>query len=107
MFLDGARLGSLTVYADRAGAFDPADERVATLCVTHASLALTSVQRAQNLLTALGSRDTIGMAKGVLMERLRITSDAAFALLSERSQASGRKVVDVAARVVETGSVDV
>jgi AmiR/NasT family two-component response regulator len=52
---------------------------------------------------ALDSRDLIGQAKGVLMERYRITADTAFGILVRASQDTHRKVRDVAALVTETG----
>ena len=100
------QLGSLTLYAAQPDTFTAYDERVAALCATHAALALSSAQLVENLRIALVNRDTIGMAKGILMATTQLTEDEAFSYLAERSQRSGRKVVDVAARLVETGHVD-
>jgi AmiR/NasT family two-component response regulator len=54
---------------------------------------------------ALSSRDVIGQAKGILMERHGITADAAFSVLSCVSQAENIKLADVARRFVETGGL--
>ncbi|PRY50005.1 ANTAR domain-containing protein [Geodermatophilus tzadiensis] len=92
-------IGALSVYA--AG---EVPERTALGPVAaHAALALRSVQRIEHLAVALASRDVIGQAKGVLMERYRITADAAFGILVRASQDTHRKVRDVAALVTETG----
>ncbi|NNH24853.1 ANTAR domain-containing protein [Pseudokineococcus marinus] len=48
----------------------------------------------------MASRATIEQAKGVLMARRGCSADEAFALLSSASQASGRKLRDLAAEVV-------
>lgn len=56
----------------------------------------------QNLQGAFGRRATIEQAKGILMERHGIDADAAFAILKQHSQESGRKLVDVAQGVTET-----
>jgi ANTAR domain-containing protein len=94
-------IGALSLYAAGPGAGpDPAD---LVPVARHAALALRSVQRIEHLTTALTSRDVIGQAKGVLMERYRITSDAAFGILVRASQDTHRKVRDVAALVTETG----
>jgi len=53
-----------------------------------------------DLLRALESRDLIGQAKGILMERHRITADDAFTRLTQISQNSNTKLVEVAAAVV-------
>ena len=52
---------------------------------------------------ALLSRDIIGQAKGVLMERLHMTPDQAFEELRTVSQRQNRKVRDIAAEVSQTG----
>lgn len=44
------------------------------------------------LRTAVEHRDTIGMAKGVLMERYDVDADAAFAILRRTSQRSNTKL---------------
>ena len=58
-----------------------------------------------NLFIALESRDTIGMAKGILMATHRLTDEEAFRLLSDTSQATHRKVHQLAAEVVHTGAL--
>jgi AmiR/NasT family two-component response regulator len=42
------------------------------------------------------TRDIIGQAKGILMERFSITADQAFALLVRVSQSTNRKLADIA-----------
>jgi AmiR/NasT family two-component response regulator len=93
------------LYADRAAAFGDPHERVAVLLAAFAALALAEAQRAGQMHDALGNRDIIGQAKGVLMERHRITADAAFGVLSRVSQAENRKLAEVARRLVETGEL--
>src|SRR5437588_8338709 len=53
---------------------------------------------------ALLSRDVIGQAKGILMERLHLTSDLAFEELRSVSQKYNRKVRELAADLAETGA---
>ena len=53
---------------------------------------------------ALLSRDVIGQAKGILMERLHLTPDQAFEELRTASQKHNRKVRDIATDVAETGT---
>ena len=52
---------------------------------------------------ALLSRDVIGQAKGILMERLHMTPDQAFEELRAVSQRYNRKVRDIAAEIAQTG----
>ncbi|MGY1698390.1 ANTAR domain-containing protein [Geodermatophilus sp. SYSU D00766] len=92
-------IGALSVYATGHGA----DRATLVPVAGQAALALHTVRRTTNLAVALDSRDLIGQAKGVLMERYRITADTAFGILVRASQDTHRKVRDVAALVTETG----
>jgi AmiR/NasT family two-component response regulator len=57
----------------------------------------------EHLRRALASRDVIGQAKGVLMERYKITADESFALLVDASQHDNVRVAELSARLAETG----
>ncbi len=50
---------------------------------------------------AFGRRATIERAKGILMERHSISEEQAFQMLREQSRAANRKLVDLAAAVVD------
>jgi ANTAR domain len=63
---------------------------------------LEAVQRTRQLRSALGSRDIIGQAKGILMERYEISPGAAFSLLTRLSRESNKPVVVTAKELVET-----
>ncbi len=60
---------------------------------------------ADNLRLALESRAVIDQAKGVLMERHKLTADRAFQLLARASMHSNRKVRDIADHLVHTGEL--
>jgi AmiR/NasT family two-component response regulator len=49
------------------------------------------------------TREIIGEAKGILMERERITSDQAFDVLRRASQHLNLKLRDIAQSLVDTG----
>ena len=53
----------------------------------------------------MGNRDVIGQAKGILMERHRLTAEQAFGVLARVSQERNRKLVDIARELADTGSV--
>ena len=105
LWVGDQQLGSVSLYATGRSAFSLADEYVARLFATQAALTLAEAHRAGQLRKALSTRDVIGQAKGILMERHRITADEAFALLSERSQRANRKLADVARALAETGTL--
>lgn len=97
--------GALSLYSTRLDAFDGVDLHYVELFATLAALALADAQRAAQLRTAMLSRDTLGQAKGILMERRRISADEAFALLSTSSQTTNTKVTAVAEHLVRTGEL--
>jgi len=65
-------------------------------------VALQRFAEYRNLQEAFGRRAVIEQAKGILMERHAIDAAAAFMMLREHSQNSGRKLVDVAEGVVKS-----
>jgi AmiR/NasT family two-component response regulator len=107
LWVSDEALGALSLYSSQASAFGDRDALPLELFATHAALALANSRSMDNLRTALVNRDLIGQAKGILMERQRITADAAFDVLSKLSQAKNRKLVDVARQLVETGQLEV
>jgi hypothetical protein len=64
------------------------------------------VAKATNLHRALDSNRDIGAAMGILMARHQLTSDQAFDLLRRSSQRAHRKIVSIAADVIETGELE-
>jgi GAF domain-containing protein len=98
-------LGALSLYAGQPAAFSHLHERVTTLLATFAALALAEAQRADQMHDALGNRDVIGQAKGILMERYGVTADVAFGVLSRVSQAENLKLAEIARRLTETGNL--
>ncbi|WP_442884914.1 ANTAR domain-containing protein [Arthrobacter sp. Soc17.1.1.1] len=58
------------------------------------------VDKVEQLGEALTSRDVIGQAKGILMERFEIVEDEAFAMLQDTSNRTNVKLHDVARRLV-------
>jgi AmiR/NasT family two-component response regulator len=104
--VDDQQLGSVSLFATERAVFNLADEYLARLFATQAALALAEARRTDQMRQALGNRDVIGQAKGILMERHRITADEAFTLLSKQSQRVNRKLKDVARQLTETGTMD-
>ena len=105
-----AQDGALNLYATYPAAFGVVDRAKATILVSLASLALSVAhshedeeQRAVNLNAALSTRETIGEALGILMERERITADQAFDILRRASQHLNIKLRDVAQNLIDTG----
>lgn len=112
LFAGTETLGALLMYARLPGAFNTTDRAQGLIFAAHASMALSVAQnqasergRTSHLQTALLSREIIGQAQGILMERERITADQAFDLLRRSSQHLNLKLRDVAQELVDTGAV--
>jgi hypothetical protein len=95
--------GALNIYSRRPGALGPVAQDTALLLATHGSLALAgtnAVSRAElesrHLRRAIESRDVIGQAKGILMQRRGLTADEAFDLLRRTSQELNVKLAELA-----------
>ena len=104
--------GALNVYARE---LTTADERTrdllarltayAVVPVSNMYLYEAAVARAEHLQSALDSRAVIDQAKGILMERFRLTPDAAFQALTRVSMETNTKLRDVAVRFVASGEL--
>ena len=105
LWVNDRSMGTLTLYSAQATAFNRSDTQLIGLFAALAALALADAQRSEQLREAIASRDLIGQAKGILIERHRITSDGAFSLLTRASQAVNIKVGEVARHLVETGEL--
>jgi transcriptional regulator with GAF, ATPase, and Fis domain len=100
VFVDGEAVGALNFYAERAHAFGADAKELGLIFATHAALAWQTSQRSAQFRSALASRDVIGQAKGMLIERFDIDAVAAFDLLARLSQESNVKLVDIAERLI-------
>ena len=105
LFVEGDSFGALNLYAGNTAAFGQDSESTGILLASHAALAMAAARTEAGLLTALDSREKIGQAKGILMERYKITGVQAFGLLIASSQALNRKLREVAEHLVATGEL--
>jgi hypothetical protein len=98
-------LGALNMYARAPGAFTRESEAIGLLFASHAAVALAGARHEAHLRTAMDNRDLIGQAKGILMERHKLTADQAFTVLVEISSRTNRRVVDIVQELTETGAM--
>ena len=101
-------VGALNVYSRARFGLTELDRDVAFLLASHGSLALANVQansvaalQAMHLRRAIESRDIIGQAKGILMNRRGVSADEAFAILRRVSQDLNVKLADLARALTE------
>jgi GAF domain-containing protein len=105
--------GALNIYAREAHAFDEQAKAAALRFAPYASVAVANMHAYQdardmagNLQVALESRAVIDQAKGILMERYRLSADQAFQALAAVSMSANRKVRQIAGDLVDTGEFD-
>jgi GAF domain-containing protein len=99
--------GALNLYATKPNAFDDEATLLAQTFSGYAAVALANAHLyeatttlAQHLQAAMENRAVIEQAKGIIMAERRCTADEAFAVLSQLSQDTNRKLRDVAAALV-------
>ncbi|MEX5256916.1 ANTAR domain-containing protein [Kocuria arenosa] len=103
LYVEADNLGALNLFGAAAGAFDAESEEIGRLVAVHAAVAFADAKRILNLEDALAARDVIGRAKGILMERHKVTDQQAFLLLSAASSRTHVKLREVAEQLATTG----
>jgi GAF domain-containing protein len=94
--------GALNLFAFKPNAFDGEDETVGVILAAHAAAAILASRQGEQLESALTTRDRIGQAKGIIMERYGVDDVRAFEMLRRLSQDSNTRLADVAQRVIDT-----
>lgn len=99
--------GALNVWSRERAAFDPVETALlAMFCSAASAIIMTAAHwaharsKAEHLLVALDTRDTIATAKGIVMARLGLGQCDAFRWLVDASQRTNRKLRDLAAVIV-------
>ncbi len=105
LFTEEENLGALNLYSSRPGAFGTRTEHVGWLLASHAAVAFASARNDAQLRDAISTRQDIGEAVGIIMERHKVTEQQAFDLLRKESQTRNVKLRELAHRVTETGDV--
>ena len=74
------------------------------MLAAHAASAILASRHGEQLQSALSTRDRIGQAKGIIMERYGVDDMRAFDMLRRLSQESNTRLADVAQQVIDTRS---
>jgi GAF domain-containing protein len=108
----GAVIGALNNYSAQRHAFGEDDialgEAVSgwvALAAGRAEHSARTADEVANLYTAMASRAIIEQAKGILMERRKVSADEAFTVLARASQNANVKLRHVAEGLVNTGAL--
>lgn len=104
LYVEGDNLGALNLYGRNPNAFNDESEQVGLLLASHAAIAFADAQKLGHMRDAMRSRDVIGQAKGILMERYNITAQHAFVMLTQSSSRTNIKLFAVADYLATTGA---
>jgi hypothetical protein len=100
LFIRRGAAGALNLLSSAPHALTQEAEALGAVLATHAALALIAANTQEQFTSALASRDHIGQAKGILMERFNIDAMQAFELLKKLSQDTNTPIRDLAERVI-------
>ncbi|WP_173008584.1 GAF and ANTAR domain-containing protein [Mycolicibacterium sp. P1-18] len=95
--------GALNLFGFQPNAWNSDAETVGTILAAHAASAIIATQTQSQLNAALLSRDRIGQAKGIIMERFGVDAVRAFNMLRQLSQEGNVKLTDIAQQVIDSG----
>jgi len=102
LFVDRDTTAALTFYAHHPHAFTDDSVELGGVFASHIALAWSMMRRHDQFRSALASRDIIGQAKGVIMERFNLDAVEAFDLLARLSQQSNTKLIDIARVLIDS-----
>jgi len=97
--------GALNLYAEQPGAFEDFDA-ISELFAHQSAVALAYAQQINDLQAAIQSRQLIGQAVGIVMERYQLDDARAFGFLARLSSHENVKLRVVAQRLVDEAGKD-
>jgi GAF domain-containing protein len=104
LYTHNARMGALNLFALKPDVFTAEAEAVGAMLATHAAIALIADDERLQFRSALASRDVIGQAKGVIMERFDVDAVRAFELLTRLSQNTNTRLAEIAEEIISRGA---
>jgi GAF domain-containing protein len=93
--------GALNLLGSVPTTFGFQEQVIGAMLATHAAIALLAANKQEQFESALASRDLIGQAKGMIMERFQVNAVKAFELLTKLSQDANTPVRHIAQRIVD------
>ncbi|MCW2777249.1 MAG: histidine kinase [Frankiales bacterium] len=106
MWVDGDDLGALNLFSRTAGALDEESEHIALMFAAHAAVAYAAAQKQEAQARSVATRQVIGRAEGIIMERHKVTAEQAFAMLVRISQHRNVKLREIAEGLVLSGRLE-
>jgi GAF domain-containing protein len=94
--------GALNLFGFQTNEWNAEAESMGSVLAAHAAAAIVATQQEEQFQAALLSRDRIGQAQGIIMERFDVDDVRAFQMLRQLSQEQNTKLTGVAERVIDT-----
>jgi transcriptional regulator with GAF, ATPase, and Fis domain len=106
LFLTDKSMGALNVFAEHPHAFDERTRQLGLLFAAHSALVWDATRREAQFQEALASRDIIGQAKGMIMERYSMDANQAFEMLRQLSHDTNVPLAEVASKIVDAAQAN-
>jgi GAF domain-containing protein len=94
--------GALNLFGFHPNVWDGEAETTGAVLAAHAAAAVLAHRQGEQLKSALSTRDRIGQAKGIIMERYKVDDVQAFEMMRRLSQDSNKKLIEIAQQVIDT-----
>lgn len=94
--------GAMNLLGKQPHALDIQSEATLAVLATHAAITLITARKEVQFESALASRDVIGQAKGIIMERFKLDATRAFAMITKLSQDGNIPVRVLAQQIVDS-----
>jgi GAF domain-containing protein len=104
LYTEEGTLGGLNFYSTESAGIDRDAVQLGELFAAHAAIALGRARYEHQLNESVASRQMIGTAIGIVMERYQISDDRAFQFLVRASTTSNIKLRVIAQELVDTAN---
>lgn len=95
----------MSVYWDSRGRPGRHEASLMALLARHAAVAVADARRASTLREAVQARHRVGLAQGILMERLGLDDEQSFGVLRRYSRDNNIKLSEIAQEIIATRSL--
>jgi GAF domain-containing protein len=102
LYTNDRTVGALNLFGFQPTRWTDEQQMIGSVLAAQAVAAIMANREGEQLRSAVASRDRIGQAKGIIMERFGIDDVGAFDMLRRISQDTNTPLVDVAQRVIDT-----
>ena len=102
LYANNETVGGLNLYATQCEQIDPEVVHVANLFASQAALVLGKARMEEHLTEAMVTRQRVGVAVGIIMQRYDMDEDRAFQYLARVSQSSNVKLRQIAEQLVSS-----